>query len=90
MSDINLNYVYSTFRNDLQLFSFTFYHRRRSDLIIKAAQKSDNGVYECRAKNKLTNKRRPVSQSMRLDVIYYGDGSDHRTSKAENLRLTFE
>lgn len=48
--------------------------RRRSDLIIKSAYKSDSGVYECRAKNKLTNKRRPVSQSTKLDVIYYDVG----------------
>lgn len=63
--------IFSSFLN---LNSYNNSHfRRRSDLIIKSAYKSDSGVYECRAKNKLTNKRRPVSQSTKLDVIYYDD-----------------
>lgn len=46
----------------------TFFYRRRSDLIIKAAVGTDSGRYECRAKNKLTL-RRTVSNYTKLVVL---------------------
>ncbi|CAO1300617.1 unnamed protein product [Diamesa hyperborea] len=47
---------------------YVFVHlRRRSDLIIKSAVPSDQGRFECRAKNKLSAK--PVSNFTRIEVL---------------------
>lgn len=66
---------------NLQINFFLTFIRRRSDLIIKSAVPSDQGRFECRAKNKLSAK--PVSNFTRIEVLpkHTPIGEHHRCKK---------